>query len=274
VSANYFEVMGIRLLRGCVFNAADTAESVRVTVINEALARSIWPDEDPIGKRLKWGLPESDAPWLEVVGVVADVKLNGVESATPMQTYFPFAQVPTSLQWLVARTAGDPLQLAATVERAIHAIDKDLPVVSIRSMEQLLSRSMAQRRLTLTLLVSLAVLALLLAAVGIYGVISYSVRQRTHELGIRMALGAQARDVLALILKQGLKLTLIGIGLGLLAAFALTRWMESLLFGVRPTDPLTFSVIAVALLLVALLACYLPARSATKVDPLTALRHE
>jgi putative ABC transport system permease protein len=238
------------------------------------LARRIWPDEDPIGKRLKWGAPESDAPWLEVVGVVADVKLNGVERNTPMQTYFPFAQVPTSLQWLVARTASDPLQIAATVERAIHAIDKDLPVVSIRSMDQVLSSSMAQRRLTLTLLVSLAVLALVLAAVGIYGVISYAARQRTHELGIRMALGAQRRDVLALILMQGFKLTLSGIGLGLAAAVALTRWLESLLFGVRPTDALTFAVIALLLVGVALLACWIPARRATKVDPLMALRHQ
>jgi putative ABC transport system permease protein len=178
------------------------------------------------------------------------------------------------LQWLVVRTAGDPLQVAASVERTIHSIDKDLPVVSIRSMEQLLNLSMAQRRLTLTLLASLAVLALLLAAVGIYGVISYSVRQRTHELGIRLALGAQTRDVLALILKQGLKLTLSGIGLGLVAAFALTRWLESLLFEVRPNDALTFAAIALLLLLVALLACWLPAMRVTKVDPLIALRSE
>jgi putative ABC transport system permease protein len=274
VSANYFEAMGIRLLKGRVFTAADTADSVRVVIVNETLAQRVWPGEDPTGQRLKWGPPESDWPWLEVVGVVADVKLNGVERDTPSQAYVPFAHHPTGLQWLVARTAGDPLQVAAAVERTIHALDKDLPVVSIRSMEQLLSRSMAQRRLTLVLLVSFATLALLLAAVGIYGVISYAVRQRTHEFGIRMALGAQARDVLALILKQGLKLTLIGIGLGLLAAFALTRWMESLLFGVRPTDELTFGAIAVVLLLVVLLACWIPARRATKVDPMVALKYE
>jgi putative ABC transport system permease protein len=274
VSPNYFEVMGIRLLKGRVFTAADTADSARVAIVNETLAQRVWPGEDPTGQRLKWGPPESDAPWLEVVGVVADVKLNGVERDTPSQAYVPFSQHPTGLQWLVARTPGDPLQVAASVERAIYAIDKDLPVVSIRSMEQLLSRSIAQRRLTLVLLASFAALALVLAAVGIYGVISYSVRQRTNELGIRMALGAQTSDVLKMILAQGLKLTLFGVVIGLGAAFALTRWMETLLFHVRPTDPLTYTAIAVALTLVALFACYIPARRATKVDPMIALRCE
>jgi putative ABC transport system permease protein len=274
VSAKYFEVMGIRLLQGRVFNVADTAESTRVTIINETLARRVWPGEDPTGQRLKWGPLEGDWPWLEVVGVVADVKLNGLERDTPMQAYVPFAQHPTGLQWLVVRTAGDPLEVAATVERTIHALDRDLPVVWIRSMEQLLGRSMAQRRLTLVLLASFAALALLLAAVGVYGVISYSVRQRTHELGVRVALGAQTGDVLKLILSQGLKLTLLGVVIGLGAAFALTRWMETLLFQVRPTDPLTYTVIAVVLTLVALFACYIPARRATKVDPMIALRGE
>jgi len=274
VSANYFDVMGIRLLRGRVFNSADTSESSRVAMINETLAQRIWPGEDPTGQRLKWGPLEGDTPWLEVVGVVADVKLNGVERDTPMQAYVPFTQHPTGLQWLVVRTAGDPLEVAATVERSIHALDRDLPVVSIQSMERLLGRSLAQRRLTLVLLVSFAALALLLAAVGVYGVISYSVRQRAHELGIRMALGAQPIDMLRLILAQGLKLTLLGVVIGLGAALALTRWMETLLFQVRPIDPLTYTVIAVALTLVALLACYIPARRATKVDPMVALRAE
>jgi putative ABC transport system permease protein len=274
VSASYFETMGIRRLQGRVFTPTDTADSARVAVINEELARRIWPGEDPIGKRLKWGPPESDVPWVEVVGVVADVKVNGVEHDTPLQAYVPFAQHPVGLQWLVVRTAGDPLQVAATVERTIHAIDKDLPVVSIRSMDQLLGSSLAQRRLTLVLLVSFAALALLLAAVGIYDVIAYSVRQRTRELGIRMALGAQAGNVLKMILTQGLKLALLGVVLGLGAAFALTGWMETLLFGVRPTDPLTFALVAVVLLLVALCACLIPARRAAKVDLIVALWHE
>jgi len=272
VSANYFETIGIRLTKGRLFNGADTADSARVVVINETLARRMWPGEDPLGKRLKQGWPEEDAPWREVVGVVNDVKLNGVERETPLETYVPITQEPARSFSLVARAAGNPLAMAAAVERAIHEVDKDLPVSQVRTMDQLMGITLAQRRLTLVLLVSFAALALLLAAIGIYGVISYSVRQRTHELGLRMALGAQAYDVLKLILAQGLKLALIGVAIGLAAAFALTRWMETLLYGVRPADPLTFAAIAVVLTLVALLACWIPARRATKVDPMIALR--
>jgi predicted permease len=274
VSVNYFETMGIRLMQGRWFTAADTPESAPVIVINETLARRIWPGENPIGKRIKRGFPEDKTPWREVIGVVNDVKLNGVERATSMQTYLSFAQEPKTSLALVVRTSGNPSAVAASVQQAINAIDNDLPIFAVWTMDQLLGNSLAERRLTLVLLASLAALALLLAAVGIYGVISYTVKQRTHELGIRMALGAQTREILALILKQGVKLTMIGIGLGLLAAFALTRWMESLLFGVPPTDALTFGGIALGLLCVALLACFIPARRATKVDPLTALRHD
>jgi putative ABC transport system permease protein len=278
ISASYFEVMGMRLLKGRAFTAADSVEAPRVAVINETLARRIWPGENPIGKRLKTGMkasPDPWNPWCEVVGVVADVKLEGLERDTPMQVYLPLRQRPGSpTLWLVVRTAGDPLQAVAAVERTIHAVEKDLPVFSIRSMEQLLGSSLAQRRLTLVLLVGFAALALLLAAVGVYGVISYSVRQRTHELGIRMALGAQAGDVLKMFLTQGLKLSLAGVVIGLMAAFSLTKWMKSLLFGVRPTDPMTFAVIALLLIAVALLACWIPARRAAKVDPMVALRCE
>jgi putative ABC transport system permease protein len=269
VSANYFETLGIRVVKGRVFTTKDTEHSAPVTVINESLARRIWPGEDPLGKRLKRGMISH-----EVVGVVADVKLNGVEQATPMQFYAPLAQEPMGGLGLIVRTAGDPLATAASIERAIHSVDKDLPVYRVRTMDQLLGNALAQRRLTLTLLLSFAVLALLLASIGIYGVISYTVKQRTHELGLRLALGAQPRDVLKLILTQGLRSTLLGIMIGLGASFALTRWMEKLLFGVRPTDPLTFGVIALVLLSVALLACWIPARRATKVNPLIALRNE
>jgi putative ABC transport system permease protein len=275
VTPAYFETLGIRLLRGRLFTAADTAEAAPVVVINQTMAQRLWPNDNPLGKRIKFGFPESrDATWREIVGVVNDVKMNGPTSIAALQTYLPYAQMPGDGVSLIVRAERNAAALAATVERTVHAIDKDLPVFGIRTMDQLLGNALAQRRLTLVLLASLAALALLLAAVGIHGVVSYSVRQRTLELGLRMAFGAQARDVLALILKQGLKLTLIGIGLGLLSAFALTRWMESLLFGVPATDALTFGVIAVTLLLVALLACWIPARQATKVDPMIALRCE
>jgi predicted permease len=274
VSPNYFETMGIRLLRGRSLTTADTPESAPVVVINETLARRIWPNEDPVGKRIKLHLPETPGPWREVIGVVNDVKMDGVDRVTSMQMYLPYSQMPVESVGVVVRAERNPAALAPALEQAIRAIERDILISSILTMDQLLGNSLAQRRLTLVLLVSFAALALLLAAVGIYGVISYAVRQRTHELGIRMALGAQTRDVLALILKQGLQLALIGIGLGLLAAFALTRWMESLLFGVRPTDAMTFGLIALVLLLVALTACWIPARRATKVDPMIALRYE
>jgi putative ABC transport system permease protein len=274
ISANYFEAMGIRLSQGRWFNSADSASAPTVAIVNESLARRIWPGEDPLGKRLRTGRPEMSSPWLEVVGVVADVKSYGVESATPLQTYVPFAQSPPSNFWLVARTTGNPMQAAAGVERAIHSIDKDLPFSSVRSMDQLLGNSLGARRLTLVLIGSFAALALLLAAIGVYGVISYSVRRRTHEIGVRMALGAQRRDVLKLILAQGARLALLGVAIGLSAALALTRWMETLLFEVRPTDPLTFTVTAAVLALVALIACYFPARRATKFDPMVAMRRE
>jgi predicted permease len=274
VSPEYFETMGIRLLRGRSFTTADTPESAPAVVINETLARRIWPNEYPIGKRIKLHRPETPDPWREVIGVVNDVKMDGVDRATSMQMYLPYSQMPYEYLGLAVRAERDPAMIAPAVEQAIRAIDRDIPIYSILTMDQRLGNSLAQRRLTLVLLASFAALALLLAAVGIYGVISYAVRQRTNELGIRMALGAQTRDVMALILKQGLKLALIGIGLGLLAAFALTRWIEGLLFGVRPTDAMTFGVIALALLLVTLLACWIPARRATKVDPMIALRCE
>jgi putative ABC transport system permease protein len=274
VSANYFQAMGIRLLKGRVFTEADTEKAQTVTVINETMARRFWPNEEPLGKRLKQGWPEDKSPWREVVGVVSDVKVNGVDQETPLQSYLPLTQEPARGLALVVRTEGAPLLLASTVEQTIHSIDKDLPVFNARSMDQLLDNAIARQRLTMVLLTGFAVVALLLAAVGIYGVVSYSVSLRTHEIGIRMALGAQARDVLKLIAGQGMMLALIGVVIGLGASLALTRLMESLLFGVSATDPATFAVIALLLSGVALLACYIPARRAAKVDPMVALRYE
>ncbi|HWO03113.1 MAG TPA: ABC transporter permease [Blastocatellia bacterium] len=274
VSANYFEAMGIRLVKGRAFTGADTEKSSAVTVINETMARRFWSNEDPIGKRLKQGWPEDKSPWREVVGVVSDVKLNGVDQETPLQAYLPLAQEPATGLALVVRTEGAPLRLTAAIEETINAIDKDLPVFNPRSMDQMMDDAIARQRLMMVLLTGFALVALLLAAVGIYGVVSYSVSQRTREIGIRMALGAQARDVMKLVAGQGMMLALIGVLIGLGASLALTQLMKSLLFGVSATDPLTFSAISLLLALVALFACYLPARRATKVDPMVALRYE
>jgi putative ABC transport system permease protein len=272
VSANYFETMGIRLLRGRAFNNAEMTDSPPVTVINESLARRLWPGENPVGRRLKgsWG---EGTPWREVIGVVADVKLHGVDQDAPLHIYLPLAQRNSDRVGLVVRTMGEPLALASTVELAIHSIDKDLPVTS-RSMDQLMGNAIARQRLTIALMASFAILALALAAVGIYGVMGYAVEQRRHEIGIRLALGAQRRDVLRLVITQGMKLTAMGVLLGLGGSVALTRLMETLLFEVSATDPLTFVVIALLLSFVSLVSCWIPARRATKVDPMTALRCE
>jgi len=246
-----------------------------VALINETMARELWPDQSSVGKRIKFpGSEKNPQPWRTIVGVVSDVKQYGLDKKEPMQIYLPEDQYPTSGMTLVARTSAEPGSLIAAVRNAIHAGDKDLAVDSIATMEQLLADSISLRRFSMLLLMIFAGAALTLAAVGIYGVISYSVTQRTHEIGVRMALGAQTKDVLAMVLKQGMRLALIGAGIGLVASFALTRLMKDLLFGVGATDSLTFVMIALLLMVAALLACWIPARRATRVDPVVALRHD
>ena len=273
VSANYFATMGIQLSAGRSFTDRDMNDTPAVAVINESLAHKLWPGENPIGKSLKQGSADTQAAWREVVGVVADVKLKGPDQETPLQVYLPLALRNSSSVGLVVRTEGEPLAFANTVEQTIRSLDKDLPLTS-RSMDQLLGNAIARQRLTMNLLVILALLALLLAGIGIYGVLSYAVTERHRELGIRLALGATAPDVLRLVLMQGMKLVALGLVLGLAVAFAATRWLQGLLFGVAPTDPLTFVGVALLLSSVALVACWVPARRATKVDPLVALRYE
>jgi putative ABC transport system permease protein len=274
VSPEYFQALGARLNRGRYFTAADSGNAPRVMVVNETLARRYFPHEDPIGKRINRGT-ESEPSWWEIVGVVGDIKYKGLGEETLPAFYQPIAQNTWRGVFLIVKTeAADPLGLAAAVRNEIRSLDRELPVTRVRTLEQRLYASVAQPRFRTAIVALFAALALILASIGIYGVISYSVTQRTHEMGIRIALGARSRDVLSLVVKQGMALTVIGLGVGLSASFALTRLMRTLLFSVSATDPLTFIVISLLLTVVALLACWIPARRATRVDPLRALRRE
>jgi putative ABC transport system permease protein len=275
ISPNYFSTMGIEFLKGRQFEEQDRAGAPMAAVINETMARLFWPDDDPIGKRFTPGSPGPDATWLSIIGVVKDVRQFGLNADPKPQMYLSYMQAgifkPT---YLVVRTDVEPLSLAAAVRGAVWEIDKDQPVSNVRTMEDVLSGSIARERFSMLLLGIFAAVALVLAAVGIYGVMSYSVAQRSHEIGIRMALGAQRSDVLKLAVGQGLNLLLIGVVIGLAAAVILTRVMSSLLFGVSATDPTTFIIISLVLISAGVLASYIPARRATKVDPMMALRHE
>jgi putative ABC transport system permease protein len=274
VSPDYFRVFGILLRSGRYFTGADTADTPSVVLINETMRRRFFPGEDPIGRRLNLGSAK-EPDWEEIVGVVGDVKYNGLADEVQPALYLAVAQAAAWRLKLVLKTdASDPLSLTAAVTSKIRELDPSLPIARVSTMEQLLAAATSQPRFRTTLIALFAALALALACVGIYGVISYSVTQRAHELGTRMAFGAQKRDVLRLVLGQGLRLALTGTGIGLAAAFALTRLLKSLLFGVRATDPLIFGAGTLLLVLVSLLACYLPARHAAEMDPMPALRCE
>ena len=277
-SPNYFQALGVPLLNGRLFSAADRADAAKVAIINLTLARHYWPNESPIGRRLRTGGPERpNNPWMEVVGVVGDIKYSGLDAAPEMVLYEPYQQAAWSSMYLVVRTSSkldNPATLASAVQNAVWSLDKDLPVAHIRTMEQLLSESVEQPRFRTVLLEIFALIAVSLATVGIYGVLAYSVSQRRHEIGIRMAIGARRSDVLWLVVGQGMLLTFIGVAIGVTGAFVLTRFLSTLLYEVRPTDPATFVVVPLLLAGVALLACYIPARRAMRVDPMVALRHE
>jgi putative ABC transport system permease protein len=275
ISPGYFETMGIPLVSGRQLTDHDTEKSPNVVVISETMARRYWPGEDAIGKRIAAGRVTSDADWIQVIGVVKDVHQFELSADPKPQMYLSYRQA--EFFWpedLVVRTDVDPASLAATVRNAVWEIDKEQPVSNIRTMEDILADSIARQRFSMLLLGVFAGVALLLAAVGIYGVMSYSVAQRTHEIGIRMALGAQTSAVLKLAVGYGLKLVVAGVVIGLVAAFVLTRLMSTLLFGITATDPATFALISLLLIAVAAIASYIPARRATKVDPLIALRYE
>ena len=274
VSAAYITTMGIPLLRGRNFSDADNETAPDVALINSTMARRFWTDGDPIGKRFLWGHPGKDEKWITIVGVVADTKLYGLDNPARLEVYSPYRQLPSADMNLVVRSAMDPASLTSAIRASVVAIDKDQPIFDVHTMQQLVDDSISTRRLTLVLLGIFSALALILAAIGIYGVMAFSVALRTQEIGIRMALGAQQKDVLRLILGQGARIAFFGVAIGLGAAAALARLLSSLLFSVSTSDPITFAAVSVLLLAIALLACYVPARRALRVDPIIALRYE
>jgi putative ABC transport system permease protein len=271
-SPDYFLTMRIPLLKGRFFDERDVAESGQVVIINDTLARRFWPDEDPLGKRIS--LSGLEGPWKTIVGVVGDVRHGRLDAEASLEMYQPYSQSPIPYMALVVRSDIEASSIASSIRSELLGLDSTLPVYSIRPMEKIISQSLAPRRFQMILLGSFAGIALILAAVGIYGVISYSVTERTHELGIRLALGAQLHDLLKLVISQVMKLALAGRVMGLMASFALTRLIQTLLFGVSATDQLTFVLITTLLIIVSLLACWIPARRATKVDPVVALKYE
>lgn len=269
----YFTAMGIPVLRGRNFTDDEAAEARHVVLISEAMARKHFAGEDPLGKRITVEMAENPVP-TEIVGVVGDVKYESLVDETKPMVYFPPPDLPYPYMTLIIRTDGDPAAITPAVRREIQAIDPDQPILDVRTMNQVMAEAVARGRFNTLLIGLFAVIATFIAAVGIFGVMNYSVTLRTREIGLRMALGAQQRDVLRLILKQGLLLTLIGIAISIAGALALTRVMSRLLFGVAATDPATFAAIVLLLSLVSLIACYVPARRATRVDPMTAMRYE
>ena len=272
VTPEYFRAMGIRLVRGRVFTPQDDAKAPRVAIINETMARQHFPNEDPIGKRIN--ITNGPDTWREIIGIVGDIKQYGVDKATSNQSYEPFAQVPFSSLNVVIRTSGHSTALLGSIRPTVYAVDKDQPIGAIRPLEEIMAESIARQRFAMTLLTVFSLVALVIAAVGIYGVMAYSVVQRTGEFGIRMALGAQQRDVLRLVLMQGGKLVGLGLIIGLAASLAASRAMGSMLFNTSAQDPLTLGTITLLLGFVALVACLLPANRATKVNPIEALRAE
>jgi putative ABC transport system permease protein len=271
----YFKTLGVPLVAGRFFGPGDTLDRPAVVIINETLARRYFPLVNPVGRRLRDGGPERpDNPWMEIVGVVGDVKYSGLDAAPEPAFYLDFRQSPQTRRFVVLRAASDPRALMTSIRSAIAAIDKDLPIGRVWTMDELIAASVAAPRFRTALVSVFAVVGLLLAAIGIYGVMAYAVAERTHELGLRVALGATSLDVIRLVLVEALALAAAGLAIGLLAAFAATRLITTLLFGVAPTDPATFGSIAAVLVGTALVASYVPARRAMRVDPMAALRCE
>ena len=271
VSPGYFRTMRIPLLSGRYFDEHDTKGAPETVIVDEAMAARFWPNEDPLSKRLQRG---GSGSWRTVVGVISDAKQYSSEKEPPIAVYYPYEQYVARNMFLVIRTSRDPAGMTEAITKEIQALDPEMPVFDVSTMDQRLHNSLARRRFSMFLLGLFAVIASILAAIGIYGVIAYSVNERTHEIGIRLALGAQPSNVLQLVIRQALVLTSLGIATGLMGAFALTRVMSSLLYGVSATDVVTFVITPLVLGSVALLASSIPARRAARVDPMIALRCE
>jgi putative ABC transport system permease protein len=272
----YLQAVNIPLRHGRAITTQDDERAPLVLLVSEGLAAHFWPNQDPIGKRIKlpWNPGREDKPWRTVVGVVGDVKQYGLDKPGTSAVYLPHAQYSVSFMTLVTRTSVDPAEMLGAVKQVVQRLDADQVPMEVSTMQDVMMDSVRTQRFTMFVLAAFAMLALALAAVGIYGVMSYVVAQRTHEIGIRIALGARLGNIFGLVMGNALWLALAGIALGAVGAFALTRLMKSLLFGVAPTDVVTFVVVCVALGVVALVASFLPARRATKVDPLVALRND
>ena len=278
VTANYLQTMNIALRQGRYFTDHDDENSMRVAIINETMARQYWPGQNALGRRFKLGDPADNVPWIQIVGIVADVRQMGLDEPVKAEMYFPYQQVPEYDFYmprdLAIRTSGDTSALVGSVRSIVHEVDPDQPVSNVATMSDVLGVEAAPRRTGMIMLVAFAALALLLASLGIYGVLAYFVTQHTNEIGVRMAVGASPLNILGLVVRKGMGLTLVGVAIGLLASFALTRLMSSLLFGVKASDPVTFISVPLVLVVVALVACLIPARRAMKVDPMIALRYE
>jgi len=274
VSPAYFETLGIRLVKGRAFTPADRGTTNLVAVINESLAARIWPGEDPIGKHLKQGWPERPGKWREVVGVVADLKFEGLTERTPLQLYMPIAQETAGDFHLLIRSSVPPQSLVSIVDAAVAAVSKDIAIADRRTMDAVVNQSISRQRMARLVLTVFAGIAVLLASIGLFGLISHAVTERRHEIGVRLALGAERGDVVRLVLAGGMVMTLTGIGLGLAGAALISKSLEELLFGVKPLDAVTFVAMPALLLVVSLVACALPAWRATRIAPALALRAE
>ncbi|PYU72344.1 MAG: hypothetical protein DMG49_07825 [Acidobacteria bacterium] len=277
VSPGYFETMRIPLIRGRLFDERDGPDAPFVAIVNQTMARKFWPNEDALGQRLRFNLGPGNFRLTEIVGVVGDVKQMGLAVPPKEEMYFPYWQAKGNYMMaraLAIRTATEPMSLLSAVHQVVQSIDPEQPISDVMTMDDILDREVEQRRNQTSLLGGLAALALILACIGIYGVMAYLVAGQNHEFGVRAALGAGPGDIFGLVLGRAIKLTATGVGIGIAAAFLVTRLMRSLLFGVSPFDPLTFGGMALLLTLVALVACYFPARRATRIDPMVALRFE